>query len=60
MAGDKRSGGQKHIWLIAIDYHTATGTARAEYKETEGQRWPDTQSLEQTPAALRKSQETKT
>ena len=27
MAGDKRSGGWEHVWLIAIDYRSATGTA---------------------------------
>ena len=32
VAGNGRSGGQEHIRLIAIDYHTATGTAGAEYK----------------------------
>ena len=32
MAGNRRSGGWEHIWLIAIDYHTVTGTAGAECK----------------------------
>ena len=32
MAGNGRSGGWEHVQLIAIDYHTATGTARTEYK----------------------------
>ena len=30
MAGNRRSGGQEHVWLIAIDYHTVAGTAGAE------------------------------
>ena len=32
MARNRRSGGQEHVQLIAIDYHAATGTARTEYK----------------------------
>ena len=32
MAGNRRLGGWEHIWLIAIDYHTVAGTARAECK----------------------------
>ena len=32
MARHRRSGGQKHVWLIAIDYHTVAGTAGAECK----------------------------
>ena len=36
VAGDERSGGWECDQLIAIDYHTATGTAGAECKETEG------------------------
>ena len=32
MAGNGRSGGQERVWLIAIDYHTVAGTARAECK----------------------------
>ena len=32
MARNGRSGGQEHVRLIAIDYHTVTGTARAECK----------------------------
>ena len=30
VAGHERSGGQEHIRLIAIDYHTVAGTAGAE------------------------------
>ena len=52
MARDERSGGWEHVWLIAIDYHTAAGTAGAECKETEGQRWPDGRSPFRTPVAL--------
>ena len=36
VARDKRSGGWEHVQLIAIDYHTAAGTARVECKETKG------------------------
>ena len=32
LTGNRRSGGQEHVWLIAIDYHAATGTAGTEYK----------------------------
>ena len=32
MARNGRSGGQERVWLIAIDYHTVAGTARAESK----------------------------
>ena len=32
IAGNGRSGGREHVWLIAIDYHTVTGTARVECK----------------------------
>ena len=32
VAGNRRSGGQKHVQLIAIDYHTVAGTAGAECK----------------------------
>ena len=36
MAGNGRSGGRECIQLIAIDYHTVTGTARAECKGDRG------------------------
>ena len=52
--------GQEHVQLIAIDYHTATGTAGAECKETEGQRWLVGWSPGRTPAALWKMPEMKT
>ena len=29
---ERRVKGREHIWLIAIDYHTATGTARMEHR----------------------------
>ena len=32
VAENGRSGGRERVWLIAIDYHIATGTARAESK----------------------------
>ena len=32
IAGNRRLGGQECIWLIAIDYHTVTGTASVECK----------------------------
>ena len=32
MAGNGRLGGQEHVQLIAIDYHTVAGTAGAECK----------------------------
>ena len=32
MAGNRRSGGRECVQLIAIDYHTAAGTAGAECK----------------------------
>ena len=32
MAGNGRLGGWEHVWLIAIDYHAATGTAGMECK----------------------------
>ena len=32
MAGNRRSGGQEHVQLIAIDYHAATGTAGTGYR----------------------------
>ena len=32
MAGHRRLGGQKRVWLIAIDYHMVAGTAGAECK----------------------------
>ena len=57
---EQRVEGQKCIQLIAIDYHTATGTARMEYRKTEGQRWPHDQSLEWTPVALQETQKQET
>ena len=44
MAGNRRSGGQEHVQLIAIDYHTVTGTAGAECKgdrRSKMARWPE-------------------
>ena len=32
MAGNGRLGGWEHVWLIAIDYQAATGTAGTECK----------------------------
>ena len=32
MAGNRRSGGQEYVQLIAIDYHTVAGTAGTECK----------------------------
>ena len=32
MARNGRSGGQEHVWLIAIDYHTVAGTTGVECK----------------------------
>ena len=32
VAGNGRSGGREHVWLIAIDYHTVAGTAGEECK----------------------------
>ena len=32
VAGNGRSGGREHVRLIAIDYHTVTGTAGVECK----------------------------
>ena len=32
VAGNRRSGVRKHVWLIAIDYHTVAGTAGTECK----------------------------
>ena len=32
VAGNGRSGGWECVWLIAIDYHTAAGTAGVECK----------------------------
>ena len=48
--------GQKHIWLIAIDYCSATGTAGTRCWKNEGQSQPASWSLEQTPVALRETQ----
>ena len=53
---EQRAEGRERIWLIAIDYYTATGTARMEYRKTKGQRWPDDQSPKQTPVALWETQ----
>ena len=44
VAGSGRSGGQERIRLIAIDYHTAAGTAGAECKgdrRSKIARWPE-------------------
>ena len=44
MAGNGRSGGQECVQLIAIDYHTAAGTAGAECKgdqRSKMARWPE-------------------
>ena len=32
IAQNRKLGGQVHVWLIAIDYHTVAGTARIECK----------------------------
>ena len=52
MARNGRLGGWECIWLIAIDYHTVTGTAEQNARETEDQRGPDGRSPEWTPMAL--------
>ena len=44
MAGNGRLGGRERIQLIAIDYHTVTGTARVECKgdrRSKMARWPE-------------------
>ena len=54
VAGNGGSGGQKHVWLIAIDYHTVAGTAGVECKGDRRSKGPDSRSPEQTPMALRR------
>ena len=41
---EQRIKGWEHVWLIAIDYHAATGTAGMGYKEdrrSKAARWPE-------------------
>ena len=52
IAGNGWSEGQKRVWLIAIDYRTVAGTARAGCKGDQRSKGPDNQSLEQTPMTL--------
>ena len=54
VTGNGRSEGQKRVRPIAIDYCTVAGTARAGCKGDRRSKGPDSQSLEQTPMALRR------
>ena len=55
----RKVGGREHVWLIAIDYHAATGTAGMDTEETKDQRGLDGQSPEWTLAALQETQESR-
>ena len=48
------SEGWKRVRLIAIDYRTVAGTARAGCKGDRRSKGPDGQSPERTPTALRR------
>ena len=53
---ERKIKGQKHIQLIAIDYHSATGTAGTRCQKHKGQSQPACWSPFWTPVALRETQ----